>query len=72
MKPLSPTQMRLLCHLLDRAGSWVNSWELRDACAPKGGDGNIRVQMLNVRRRSGAVIESRSGPYGGYRLVVPA
>lgn len=64
---LSPTQSRILQHLLSRSPATVSGFELRDEIAPETGEGNIRVQ-INRMRQAGVQIDSRSGVGGGYRV----
>jgi len=70
--PPTIAQQRILDYLRDNRDRLVNRFELRDACAPDASEGVIGVQIHYLRSRCGVAIESKAGPYGGYRLASAA
>jgi predicted transcriptional regulator len=71
MSTVTPAARRVLHLLEEQAGCWVNSHDIRDAVAPGADVGIVRVYVHRLRS-AGALIDSRIGCVGGYRLQVAA
>lgn len=65
----TPAQQSILDYLRSHSDRLVNRFELRDECAPGASEGVIGVQIHYLRTCCGVAIESKAGPYGGYRLA---
>lgn len=65
---MSPCEQLIVDHLSGTTDRLANAWELRDAAGLKTESG-VRILIHRLRHLRHVAIESRSGPYGGYRLA---
>jgi len=65
---LTPTELKILTHLMRHRGVWLSTRTLRDTLCPDRTEGNITVCISHLRRKIGkAAILSR--PSYGYRFA---